>query len=543
MPLALSQPTRTAGARPPVEAGRKRGAVAMALVWQALHEDPHCPSRGLRATVAQSPAPLQRSVRPRNRLRVTWPLRRRTGRPRRAAHSPPRPSCTAVGRGTPRLSCVGVPLLAHGLEHQGACGPVVPQRHQAIQTSKATQPEEDCALVPHHQQTLLRRVQALVVAPLCGSKTLTGCETPAPPLPPRVGRGYHRATLLQCLGHRERVEAAPALRPPVVPGHPGPITAVEGPRSASGSRWSMHTGTSTLLGRILGGSQAVSAHDTAGDAVCVPSSPPARPLAPLRVACCQQGAVAPGNARCVIDRAVHAVALAQACDPQGLGVRWMLADHEPAGLARCAAPAGAPVQDGATVSSGPWPVPRPEDPRHCGIVAPPAGKPLGDWGTPTGKATVEPITWPRGDRARRERQDNRVKRMRAPGALTTNAGRKNIVGPDRQQQRARAQRAPSRAVAQTRVDQKVEAHQAPQDTVAASTSPGQSTRLAQRQRALVRGEKARQDAQDTRDHRAEHAAAWGPPRERADRDLRTPRRMTVRTLLLEHALRSCMAVR
>jgi hypothetical protein len=38
MPLALSQPTLAEGSSPPFEAGRKLGAVAIALVWQLLHE-------------------------------------------------------------------------------------------------------------------------------------------------------------------------------------------------------------------------------------------------------------------------------------------------------------------------------------------------------------------------------------------------------------------------------------------------------------------------------------------------------------------------
>src|SRR6266704_2414941 len=89
---------------------------------------------------------------------------------------------------------------------------------------------------------------------------------------------------------------------------------------------------------------------------------------------------------------------------------------------------------------------------------------------------------------------------------------------------------------------KIEAHKAHQDKVAESTSQGQSKRLEQRQRALVRVEKARKDTQDKRDQLAEPAAALGPPRERADRDFRKQTLMTVRTLLLENALMSFMAV-
>src|SRR6266571_2441595 len=189
-------------------------------------------------------------------------------------------------------------------------GEDVPQLHQAIQTYKDTHPEEDFALLHHHQQTLLRRLQALFFAARFGIKTLTGFDTHAPPLPTLVGRGYHSSTLLQCLGQLERVAAAPALLPTLVPVQPGPITSVDGPMIAYGSRWSMHKGKSTMLGRIRGGSQAVSAHDTAGYAVFVPYDPPALQLSQLIVADGQKVAVAPGNALFVIDRAVNAVALA-----------------------------------------------------------------------------------------------------------------------------------------------------------------------------------------------------------------------------------------
>jgi hypothetical protein len=118
-------------------------------------------------------------------------------------------------------------------------------------------------------------------------------------------------------------------------------------------------------------------------------------LSQLIVAYCQKVAVATGNALFVIDRAVNAVALAQAFDTQGLGLLCMLDDNEHAGLASFAATEVATLQDGAKVYSGPWQVPRPEDPRHFVLVAPPAGKTLVYWGTPKVKETVEPSEWPR----------------------------------------------------------------------------------------------------------------------------------------------------
>jgi len=51
------------------------------------------------------------------------------------------------------------------------------------------------------------------------------------------------------------------------------------------------------------------------------------------------------------------------------------------------------------------------------------------------------------------------------------------------------------------------------------------------------------EAQHHQDTLAEHASALGPPRERADRDVRKQTIMTVRTLLLENMLNAFMAVR
>src|SRR5712691_202183 len=137
-------------------------------------------------------------------------------------------------------------------------------------------------------------------------------------------------------------------------------------------------------------------------------------------------------------------------------------------------------------------------------------------------------------------QAHSCKRMHDHGALKTNDGRKQVVGPDRQQQRKREKRAQSLEAAQQRVDKKAEALKAQQDKVAASESTGHGTRLAQRQRALVGVAKELQDAQHTHAKLTEQASLLAPPRERADRDFRTQTIMTCRTLLLENALMAFM---
>jgi hypothetical protein len=139
-------------------------------------------------------------------------------------------------------------------------------------------------------------------------------------------------------------------------------------------------------------------------------------------------------------------------------------------------------------------------------------------------------------------QEHSFKRMIDHGALNTNYGRKKIVGPDRQQQRKREDVAASLETAQQRVANKVEALQQQQAKVAKSKAQGHGKRLEQRQRALAVVEKERKDAQAQHTKLAANAVALGPPRERADRDFRKQTIMTIRTLLLENALTSFMAV-
>ena len=108
--------------------------------------------------------------------------------------------------------------------------------------------------------------------------------------------------------------------------------SVDGPMIAYWSRRSMHKGKMTMLGRIMAGSQAVIAHDAAGQAIFVAYYPPDLHISQVIVAYCQQVALATGSPLFVIDRAVNAVALAGAFDEQGLGLLCMLDDNEHAGL-------------------------------------------------------------------------------------------------------------------------------------------------------------------------------------------------------------------
>jgi hypothetical protein len=385
-------------------------------------------------------------------------------------------------------------------------------------------------------------LQALFFAPLLGIDTLTRFDTREHPLGTLLGRGYHSTTLRQFLGQLERIDAAEALMPALWPDQAGPITYVDGHMIAYWSRVSMHKGKITMLGRIMAGSQAVIAHNDTGHAVLVTYYPPDIHLSQLIVAYCQKVVEATGSVLFVIDRAVNSVAMACAFDDQGLGLLSMLDDNEYEGLESFEATSVGALEDGTMVYSGPWKVPRAEDPRHFVIVEPAEGKTLVYWGTPTVKDALEATEWPRVYRGRNEMQENSFKRMIDHGALNTNYGRKKIVGPDRHQQRAREKLAQSLGAAQQRVDKKAEAVKTQQDKVAESASAGHGKRLEQRQRALGALEKERKAAQHHQAQLSEQASAIGPPKQRADRDFRKQTIMTWRTLLLENALMAFMVV-
>src|SRR2546425_12017991 len=133
MHLAPSKRTLTEDAHPPFCAGRKLSDIDQALLWHLLHEDPECPTRALLDKISHRQRSLAVSVRHLNRLRVTWQVNRRKGRPRRAPWPPPGASGAALVQITPRLAYVGVHLFAHWLDQHEAFGPVVTRLTQAIE--------------------------------------------------------------------------------------------------------------------------------------------------------------------------------------------------------------------------------------------------------------------------------------------------------------------------------------------------------------------------------------------------------------------------
>ena len=441
----------------------------------------------------------------------------------------------------PRLSFVGVHVFAHWLAQHAAFGPVVAQLTQAALAHKEAHPDDDFALLHHRVSTLLHRFEALFFAPLVGIDRLSELGIREHPLQTLIGHGYQSSTLSQFLGQLERVDAAASLMPVLVAHEAGPIIYVDGHMIAYWSRRSMHKGKITMLGRIMAGSQAVIAHDDTGQAVFVAYYPPDIHVSHVIVAYCQQVAEGTGSVVFVIDRAVNAVALAQAFDDHDLGLLCMLDDNEHAGLGSFEATEVETLEDGTRVYSGPWKVGRHDDPRHFVIVEPPADKTLVYWGTPKVKEALDVSEWPRVYRERNAMQELSFKSMIAHGGLEINHGRKTILGPDRHHQRKQEHLEASLETANERVHKKAEALKSQQAKVAESEAKGHCRRLEQRQGQLVTVEHELKDATEKQAKLSGQVATLGPAGQRADRDFRKQTIMTIRTLLLENMLRAFLA--
>lgn len=540
MQLAQKQPSLNEVSSPSFCAGRKLSEVEQALLWSVLQEDPACPSRLLLDKLAHRQRPISVSLRHVNRWRLTWGLNRGQGRPRQA--DGPRPvACGAeVIRVTPQMSFVGVHLFAHWLDQRDAFGLLVAQLTQAVESYQHTHPDEDFALLHHREPTLGRRWRALFFAPLLGIERLSEFDTREHPLKTLIGRSYQSSTLRQFLGHLERVGVAEARMPALVAEQAGPIIYVDGHMIAYWSRRAMHKGKITMLGRVMAGSQAVIAHDDAGQAVCVAYDPPDIHVSQIIVAYCQTVAAVTGSAVFVIDRAVNAVALAQAGHDNDLGLLCRLDDNEHAGLGSFEATEMATLDDGTKVYSGPWKECRRDDPRHFGIVEPPEDKTLVYWGTPQVEAVLDKSEWPRVYRERNEIQELSFKRMIDHGGLDINHGRKIILGPDRHHQRRKEHLDASLEATHKRVDKKTEAVTVQQNKVAESEAKGHCKRLEQRQGKLGALEHELKDAKAKQATLSEQVATLPPAGQRADRDFRKQTIMTIRTLLLENMLRAFM---
>jgi hypothetical protein len=542
MPLALHQPTPFEPLSPSLKPGRKLSVVALAMIWQRLDEEPLCPSRLLLDHLAQYQPDVQVSVRHLNRLRRQWQRQRPKGRPcHRQASTRQQTANTALVQVTPHLSQVGVHLFVRWLEQQGHLTTLVHALQEAIEVYQRDHRGDDFALLHHRDLTLLCRLQALLLAPLLGIERLCEFDTHETPLEALIGRSYQSSTLTQFLGQLERLDAAEALMPLLMPSATAMWTYIDGHMIPYWSRLSMHKGKITMLGRIMAGSQALIAHNEAAQALFVAYYAPDLPLSQIIMAYCQQLVMICGSDLFVIDRAVNSLVIAQAFTEQSWGLLCMLDDNEHRGLSSFAARPIGRLEDGARVFFGAWKEARPDDPRHFVIVESPVGKTLVYWGTPRLLDAVAPLEWPGVYRQRNEIQENSFKRMIEHGALNINYGRKTIVGADRHQQRKRAQLEANLTSLQRRLEAKEAALVVQQAKVSESEHQRHGKRLQQRQRTLDERQHEVQAMQAKQAQLHEQLEVLGEPQERRDRDFRKQTIMTLRTLWLENALLAFIA--
>jgi hypothetical protein len=540
MHTTACQPTSPESPSPSFCDGIKITRVEKAFLWHHFNQDPSCPTRVVLHKAVEHHLRISISVRQINRQRAQWQLNRPKGRP---PHATAR--CSGVIPATivhvmPHLSCVGVHLFLHWLAQHNALGPVVSQLRVAIETYKLAHPEDDFALLHHRHHTLGWRFIALLLAPLIGIERLIEFDSREHPLASLLGHTYHSSTLNQFLGHLERIDAAPALMPCLVPASASRLAYIDGHMIAFWSSRAMHKGKITMLGRIMAGSQAVVTHTEDGQGVLVAYHPPDMHLSHVIIAYCHQVVQATGIEVFIIDREVNSLKMAQAFSAQGWGLLSMLDSNEHQGLESFETTEVDQLDGGSRVYDAQWKVPRPHDPRRFVVVVAADGGVLVYWGTPKVSDALEPHEWPAVYRNRSELQENSFKRMIAHGALKINYGRKKIWGPDRHQQRRQAEVFAVLDKANTKVDKKCGEVEGQQHKVLESADKGHGTRLEQRQNKLqqLQGElQSLQSKQQQLQHKVDALDAIG---QRADRDFRKQTIMTFRTLLLENLLMAFM---
>ncbi len=538
--------------------GKKLTGIQQAVLWSVFIKEPDRPTGQVLTELGEEAEPLCISVRHVNRLRAAWGLQRGKGRPRQQK----KPGCDGrtgpVGertesgglvRITSSLSYVGVHLFAAWLDEQGVCAQIVLLLSQCIQQYRTDYPDAEFPLLHHHEETLLRRFQALVYAPLFGIGKLTGYDVIEHPLETLVGCSYQGSTLNQFLGQLERVNAGEALLPALLPKatkapetpEPTPESGarlyVDGHMIGLWSTVSMHKGKITMLGRIMAGSQAVITHNQEGQAVSVAYQPPDIRMPHFIVEYCQQIAAATGVTVFIIDREANAVELARRFHNAGLGLLSMLDRNQYDGLSSWHTTRIGELEDGSTVYEGQWAIPHEDDPRHF-VLVDTGERVVAYWGTPIVRQQIDPEQWPDVYRQRTHLQEQRFKDMKAYEALDVNFGTKKVWGPDRHQERKREKLVTVTEKKALQVTKKTALLAQQQDKVAESQAKGHTTRLEQRQRRFTALEHEVSQAHDHLEQ-AQHALdAVGPEQQRADRDFRKQLIMTIRTLLLDNALQT-----
>jgi hypothetical protein len=368
MHATLCESTSPEPASPSFSDGIKINRAEKAFLWQQFTQAPSSPTRVVLQRAVEHHLTISVSPRHINRLRQEWKLNRPKGRPRRATGGSSEVLPASTVAVMQRLSFAGVHLFLQWLEQHDAFGPLVKHLSLAIEAYKMAHPDDDFALLHHRQATLLWRFVALLLAPLLGIERLTQFDSREHPLASLIGRSYHSSSLNQFLAQLERIDAAVALMPCLVPKEAGRLGYIDGHMIAFWSPLSMHKGKITMLGRIMAGSQAVVTHNQDGQGLFVLYYPPDMHLSHVIIDYCQQVVQATGTRVFIIDREVNSLKMARAFRDKGWGLLSMLDSNEHHGLESFEATEVEALADGSRVYEGEWKTPRPKDPRRFVVV-------------------------------------------------------------------------------------------------------------------------------------------------------------------------------
>ena len=522
---------------PEFREGRKIKLAVLVVFWQLCQEDITETTRYLWGQVQLQFGLIEVSVRYLNLLRNRWGLSRPKGRP---SSSPNSSSSlpTKVYQLAPNVPFVGICLFDSWLEEIQVFDLIAGALHQSFEIYREEHPEDRYPLPHHRLETHKLHFQALFYAPLLGIDRLSEYDLKEHALPHIIGQNYHASTLKQALCKLEKVDAAQHLLPLLLPQEPGVVGYIDGHMVAFWSSKKMHKGHITMLGRVMGGSQAVVTHDQQGQVIYFEYHVPDLRLTHILVDYCKKLRQAAGIEVFIVDREANSLELARAFDEAGLGLLCMLSSNQYEGLGSFDTELLAYDEEtNISIYRGDWKSKKKKesDSREF-VLMESEQKELAYWGNAKVKEHFEYEDWPWLYRERTELQENSFKRMKAHGSLDVNYGTKVIMGPDRHQQRKREKLEQSRQKKESQLQRWQGQIIEQEEKVRESLEKGHTKRLESREKKLAELEDKVTIGEEKIAKVERKLAKVGPAKERGDRDFRKQGVMTFRTFLLENLL-------
>lgn len=306
----------------------------------------------------------------------------------------------------------------------------------------------------------------------------------------------------------------------------------------------LHKGHITMLGRVMAGSQAVVTHALDGQVIYFEYHAPDLHLTHILVEYCQKLRDLTGIEVFVVDRAANSLELARAFEEAELGLLCMLGSNQYKGLESFHATFLAEDKEtNSLLYRCEWldEKKRASDPREF-VAYVSEEKTLVYTGTKVVKEHFRHEEWPGLYRERTEKQENSFKRMHGHGALDINYGTKSDMGPDRHEQRKRAELETKLQRKDAQLEKTKGEIEEWKEKVRESEERGHTKRLASRKKHLKeqrsQGRKQRKEKKKL-EQKLEQVEEG---KERGDRDYRKQSVMTFRTCLLENLLTKFLCV-